>query len=253
MTAAGVDLGAALTTGISDAAATAVEDAAAAITSAADAVVSSSAAAVVASSSAAAVVDSSSAAVETSAAAAVGTSSAAVESSSAAFFTIGGASSGFITVTTTVTTTVTDAAHTDAAQTQSASPTQSVNPEQTENNNDNNNAAVEQSSIEGLDFGLCVPTMKFVGGLNGRPADEFTFQAIDPLVAEGQQEALNPNIITNRICDQLVNVCEANQAAIDACEAAKAQIEALGTRDRSTAETWNALMGFEGADTDPDN
>ena len=45
--------------------------------------------------------------------------------------------------------------------------------------------------------------MAFIGGLNGRPADEFTFIPQDPLIADGQQEALNPNIITNRICDQV--------------------------------------------------
>ncbi|KAI6782290.1 uncharacterized protein J7T54_008376 [Emericellopsis cladophorae] len=101
----------------------------------------------------------------------------------------------------------------------------------------------------GLDFGVCQPTMAFIGGVNGRPADEFTFIPQDSLVAEGQQEALNPNIITNRICDQLVNVCDASEAAIAACEDAQAEIEALGTRDQSTADTWNALLGFAGTDS----
>ncbi|KAF4974334.1 hypothetical protein FZEAL_8763, partial [Fusarium zealandicum] len=101
----------------------------------------------------------------------------------------------------------------------------------------------------GLDFGVCQPTMARVGGLNGRPADEFTFIPQDGLIAEGQQEALNPNIITNRICDQLTNVCDASDAAKAACEDAKAEIEALGTRDQSTADTWNALLGFAGVDS----
>ncbi|KAF5560321.1 hypothetical protein FNAPI_4258 [Fusarium napiforme] len=100
-----------------------------------------------------------------------------------------------------------------------------------------------------LDFGVCQPTMARVGGLNGRPADEFTFIPQDPLIAEGQQEALNPNIITNRICDQLTNVCDASADAVAACEDAQAQIEALGTRDQSTADTWNALLGFDGVDS----
>ncbi|KAF4954762.1 hypothetical protein FGADI_5060 [Fusarium gaditjirri] len=100
-----------------------------------------------------------------------------------------------------------------------------------------------------LDFGVCQPTMARIGGLNGRPADEFTFIPQDPLVAEGQQEALNPNIITNRICDQLTNVCDASADAVAACEDAQAQIEALGTRDQSTADTWNALLGFDGVDS----
>ncbi len=109
------------------------------------------------------------------------------------------------------------------------------------------------STISGLDFGLCVPTLKFELGLNNRKATEGTFQAIDPLVNKGQQEALNPNIITNRIKDQLTNVCGANQAAKDAVAAAAAQVAALGTRDATTADVWNTALGFDGANTNPDN
>ncbi|KAF7905847.1 hypothetical protein EAF00_000126 [Botryotinia globosa] len=111
----------------------------------------------------------------------------------------------------------------------------------------------QASSITGLDFGLCVPTIKFEAGLDGRKDTEFTFQAIDPLVNKGQQEALNPNIITNRICDQLANVCNANAAAKTACADAKTKISALGTRDVTTADAWNTALGFEGANTNPDN
>jgi hypothetical protein len=113
--------------------------------------------------------------------------------------------------------------------------------------------SVQQSTIAGLDFGLCVPTMKFEAGLNGRKTTEFTFQAIDPLVNKGQEEALNPNIITNRICDQLTNVCNANAAAKAACQKAKTQISALGTRDVTTADAWNTALGFKGTNTNPDN
>ncbi|KAI1041168.1 hypothetical protein LB505_002398 [Fusarium chuoi] len=111
------------------------------------------------------------------------------------------------------------------------------------------NAGNAGGNAGALDFGVCQPTMARVGGLNGRPADEFTFIPQDPLIAEGQQEALNPNIITNRICDQLTNVCDASADAVAACEDAQAQIEALGTRDQSTADTWNALLGFDGVDS----
>ncbi|TGO08781.1 hypothetical protein BTUL_0192g00150 [Botrytis tulipae] len=111
----------------------------------------------------------------------------------------------------------------------------------------------QASSITGLDFGLCVPTIKFEAGLDGRKDTEFTFQAIDPLVNKGQQEALNPNIITNRICDQLTNVCNANAAAKTACADAKTKISALGTKDVTTADAWNTALGFEGANTNPDN
>jgi len=111
----------------------------------------------------------------------------------------------------------------------------------------------QASSIAGLDFGTCTPTIKFEAGLNGRKATESTFQAIDPQVNKGQQEALNPNIITNRICDQLTNVCGANDAAKTACTAAKAQISALGTKDATTADAWNTALGFAGTNTNPDN
>jgi hypothetical protein len=111
---------------------------------------------------------------------------------------------------------------------------------------------VQKSTIAGLDFGLCVPTMKFEPGLDGRKDTEFTFQAIDPLVNKGQEEALNPNIITNRICDQLTNVCNANAAAKSACQAAKAQILALNTRNADTANTWNTVLGFAGTNLNPD-
>ncbi|KAL7916782.1 hypothetical protein GGI35DRAFT_433993 [Trichoderma velutinum] len=109
------------------------------------------------------------------------------------------------------------------------------------------------STIAGLDFGLCVPTMKFEAGLDGRSNTEFTFQAIDPLVNKGQEEALNPNIITNRIHDQLTNVCGANAAAKAAVADAQAKISALGTRNADTANTWNSLLGFANTNINPDN
>lgn len=109
------------------------------------------------------------------------------------------------------------------------------------------------SSIAGLDFGLCVPTMKFEAGLDGRATTESTFQAIDPLVNKGQEEALNPSIITNRIHDQLTNVCGANAAAKSAAAAAQTMVANLGTKDASTADAWNTALGFAGTNTNPDN
>lgn len=101
-----------------------------------------------------------------------------------------------------------------------------------------------KTSLAGADFGKCTPTMDFQFGRAGRKATEGTFLPTDPLVAKGQQDALNPNIITNRICDQLTNVCEANQAAKDACQSAKAQIQSLGTKDATTATAFNQALGF---------
>lgn len=109
------------------------------------------------------------------------------------------------------------------------------------------------STIAGLDFGLCVPTMKFEAGLDGRSTTESTFQAIDPLVNKGQEEAKNPIIIANRIHDQLTNVCGANAAAKSAAAAAQQKIASLGTKDASTADAWNSALGFAGTNTNPDN
>ncbi|KAI1647082.1 uncharacterized protein F4817DRAFT_338394 [Daldinia loculata] len=109
-----------------------------------------------------------------------------------------------------------------------------------------------QASSLGLDFGTCTPTVKFEESLNGRKAGEFTFQAQDPVVNKGQQEALNPNIIFNRICDQLVNVCNAAADAVTACRKAQADLGS-GAKDASTANAWNEALGFAGVDINPDN
>jgi hypothetical protein len=95
--------------------------------------------------------------------------------------------------------------------------------------------------------------MKFELGLDGRTATAGTFQAIDPLCNKGQEEALNPAIITNRIKDQMTNSCGASQAAKDAITAAAAKVVAAGTRDATTADLWNTALGFAGANTNPDN
>ncbi|KAI1345787.1 hypothetical protein F5Y01DRAFT_322767 [Xylaria sp. FL0043] len=109
-----------------------------------------------------------------------------------------------------------------------------------------------QASSLGLDFGTCTPTVKFEESLNGRKAGEFTFQAQDPVVNKGQQEALNPAIIFNRICDQLINVCGAADDAHAACQSAQASLGG-GARDASTADAWNSALGFAGTDINPDN
>jgi hypothetical protein len=51
----------------------------------------------------------------------------------------------------------------------------------------------------------------------------------------------------------LTNACGANQAAKNATVAAQAAILALGTRDVTTADAWNTMLGFDGANTNPDN
>lgn len=107
-----------------------------------------------------------------------------------------------------------------------------------------NSTTGSTTSLAGADFGLCTPTMDFQFGRAGRKATEGTFLPTDALVAKGQQDALNPNIITNRICDQLTNVCNANQAAKDACASAKTLVSGLGTKDQTTADAFNQALGF---------
>ncbi|KAH8722754.1 hypothetical protein GQ44DRAFT_774776 [Phaeosphaeriaceae sp. PMI808] len=102
------------------------------------------------------------------------------------------------------------------------------------------------------DFGNCAqPTITFQGGEGNRPATEFTFQIADATARGGQGEALNPNIITNALCNNLTNFCNANAAAKAKCEDAKAQVQAAGTRDKSTADLFNTAIGFPGAVTNP--
>ncbi|GKT92166.1 hypothetical protein Ct61P_10016 [Colletotrichum tofieldiae] len=115
------------------------------------------------------------------------------------------------------------------------------------NNNNNNNAGnnADAGNAGGAaDFGTCTPTIDFQLGRAGRKADEGTFLPTDPVVAQGQQDALNPNIIINRVCDQLTNVCGANDAAKTQCKDAQAQIEASGDRSAAVADTFNGLLGF---------
>lgn len=99
-------------------------------------------------------------------------------------------------------------------------------------------------SIGAADFGNCTPTMDFQLGRGNRKATEGTFLPTDPTVAQGQSDALNPNIITNAICNQLTNVCNANAAAKALCEQAKATVQSLGTKDATTATAFNSALGF---------
>jgi hypothetical protein len=120
------------------------------------------------------------------------------------------------------------------------------------NANNNAGAAAGGAAAGGAaDFGKCTPTITFQGGEGNRAATEFTFQIADPVARGGQGEALNPNIITNALCNQLTNVCDANAAAKTLCEDAKAQVAAAGTRNKSTADLFNTAIGFPGAVTNP--
>ncbi|KEZ41496.1 Uncharacterized protein SAPIO_CDS7651 [Scedosporium apiospermum] len=111
---------------------------------------------------------------------------------------------------------------------------------------DNGEAADDAAADDGaaadngaVDFGTCDPTIFFAGGLGGRPDTEFTFQSNEPTIAANQQEALNPDIIVNRICDDLNNICGANDAAISACRDAQQLLkdQGLGVGDGDAVVT----------------
>ncbi|KAI0468773.1 hypothetical protein F4859DRAFT_516934 [Xylaria cf. heliscus] len=110
----------------------------------------------------------------------------------------------------------------------------------TNNNNQNNN----NNGAASPDFGSCTPTMSFQFGRSGRASDVGTFLPTDATIAKNQQDAVSPNGIMTRICDQLSGACGANDAAVAACQAALKSTEALGTKDASTATAFNSALGF---------
>jgi len=95
-----------------------------------------------------------------------------------------------------------------------------------------------------VNIGSCNAAMSFELGRPGRKATEGTFLNVDPKVAPGQEDALNPNIITNAICNGLINNCgvKKGDAGETACLAAKAKVAGLSTKDQSTADAFNAAL-----------
>ena len=82
-------------------------------------------------------------------------------------------------------------------------------------------------------FNKCTnPTIVFGPGFDGRKEDSF-----EPANKSGfnHGSALNPNIITQFICDTLVNTCDANQKALDNCKAAQTAANGLSGQAFVTA------------------
>ncbi|RVX73969.1 hypothetical protein B0A52_02859 [Exophiala mesophila] len=92
------------------------------------------------------------------------------------------------------------------------------------------------------DFGFCVPTLKYEGGLGGRADDDFAYLAVDPVITQGGKESTNPSVIISHICDQLDDSCEANDAAKTLCRDAQIQMDAVETDGQATADMWNELI-----------
>jgi hypothetical protein len=98
-------------------------------------------------------------------------------------------------------------------------------------------------------FGTCNPAISFELGRPGRKATQGTFLPVDPTIAKGQEDALSPNIITNAVCNQLINICGVakGSAGETACLAAKATVQGLGTKDATTADAFNQALGVSAA------
>ena len=91
-----------------------------------------------------------------------------------------------------------------------------------------------------LDFGSCSdPSIVFEEGLDGRseaafaPANSADFS---------QGSALNVNIITNFICGQLGSACDADEAAVAACE--QGQAAADGLQAQAAVDAFNGALGL---------
>lgn len=95
-----------------------------------------------------------------------------------------------------------------------------------------------------VDLGDCSHiAIGFAAGINNRKETAFTPADPDEFP---QAEAQNINIVTNALCNGLVNNCglKAGDEGVTVCEDAKAQIAQLGADERilgSAADQWNAL------------
>lgn len=91
-----------------------------------------------------------------------------------------------------------------------------------------------------LDFGSCAdPSIIFAEGLDGRseaafaPANSADFS---------QGSANNVNIITSFICGQLGSACDADEAAVAACE--QGQAAADGLEAQAAVDAFNGALGL---------
>ena len=101
------------------------------------------------------------------------------------------------------------------------------------------------ASNAALDFGSCPdPTVVFGVGFDGRK--EASFQPSDT-TAFTHGSAQNIKVITDFICQQLDVKCQADQAAIDACNTGAAAAAAAGGRDQGAADAFNSALGFDAA------
>jgi len=107
-------------------------------------------------------------------------------------------------------------------------------------------SATPPSSGTALSFGKCTdPSVIFAPGLDGRKATEFSFEPHN-LQQFNHNTALNPVIIFQFTCDNLVNNCGLTNAdsVVQVCRAAVTTAGALG-KTGAAADKFNSLLGFK--------
>jgi hypothetical protein len=91
----------------------------------------------------------------------------------------------------------------------------------------------------GADFGSCADA-SIVFGIPSDGRQEDAFEAAD-LTNFPHGSALNIGVISSFICDQLVNKCDANQAAVTQCDTADAASK--GLKGQAAADAFNKAIG----------
>jgi hypothetical protein len=90
-------------------------------------------------------------------------------------------------------------------------------------------------------FGSCsVPQIKFGAGFDGRR--ETAFEPVDQ-VSYTHGSAQNIDVITQSMCDQLVNTCKADSTAKNTCAQAKAAADKAPAKTGNQADAFNAVFG----------
>ncbi|GJC78439.1 hypothetical protein ColLi_01277 [Colletotrichum liriopes] len=91
---------------------------------------------------------------------------------------------------------------------------------------------------QAFDFGECQdPSIEFAEGLDGRKEASF-----GPAGDFQHGSALNINIISSFICGQLQSRCQADEAAVAACE--QGQADAQGLNGQAAADAFNSALGL---------
>jgi uncharacterized protein with GYD domain len=105
-------------------------------------------------------------------------------------------------------------------------------------------SAAASSSSSGIgNFGSCsVPKVEFAAGFDGRK--ETSFQPADK-TSYNHGSAQNIGIITQFICDTLVNTCKADQTAKNTCSTAKAAADSKTAKTGAQADAFNAVFGIK--------